>query len=284
MFVLPNLFTLSSVFCGLYAIRACLEGDEPVFLYRAAIAIFFATFFDMFDGRVARLTKTQSEFGVQLDSLADMATFGVAVSVLVYRWSLANLGFLGFVLAFVYVACGALRLARFNVLASRESGASKYFVGLPIPLAAGTLASMVLANYSFENNSFENTMFGGSRGIAAVTLALAGLMVSSVRYRTFKDFRLSRKSVSIVFLCILLLVALSSQIKPAMALNLLFLGYVGLGLAEEFIFFRRRRRSGDSDSDDYETTEHPDEGQDITEDDEEFENHQEEEDKGRAWK
>src|SRR5882672_9932768 len=132
MFVLPNLFTVSSIFCGVYSIT--LSAGEPTGdnFYRAAVAIFFGSFFDAFDGRVARLTKTQSDFGVQLDSLADVISFGAAPAVLLWRWCLYELNFVGLFIGFVYVACGALRLARFNVLAAREHGSSKHFVGLPI--------------------------------------------------------------------------------------------------------------------------------------------------------
>src|SRR5262249_23636579 len=110
MFVLPNAFTVSSIFCGFYAITECLDESTPIRLYRAAIAIFFGMFFDMFDGRVARLTRTQSDFGVQLDSLADVISFGAAPAVLLWRWALSSLGLLGLVVGFIYVACGALRL------------------------------------------------------------------------------------------------------------------------------------------------------------------------------
>lgn len=238
MFVLPNLFTVSSIFCGFYAISLCLDNAEPIHLYRAAIAIFFGMFFDMFDGRVARMTKTQSDFGVQLDSLADVISFGAAPAVLLWRWSLFELGFLGLFIGFVYVACGALRLARFNVLAAREpKSASKHFVGLPIPLAAGTVIALVMSSYPFDA-----PLIGGSTSVAIVTLLLAGLMVSGVRYRTFKDLRPSKKSLSIGFAIIGLLVAIGALLKPTMALAALFLGYITLGLSEELIFFRSRSR------------------------------------------
>lgn len=233
MFVLPNLFTVSSIFCGFYAITLCMGEATGLHLYRAAIAVFFGMFFDMFDGRVARLTRTQSDFGVQLDSLADLVSFGAAPGVLLYRWALADLGFWGVFIAFVYVACGALRLARFNVLASREPGSMKYFIGLPIPLAAGTVVALVLSN-----NFDEPAPVGG---VAVVTLLLAALMVSSVRYRTFKDLRPSKKSITITFVVLLLFAAVSAQLKPTIALAALFMGYITVGLAEEVIFFRRRR-------------------------------------------
>ena len=134
MFVLPNLFTVSSILLGFYALTLCAGEATPLQLYQAALAIFFAMFFDAFDGRVARMTKTQSDFGVQLDSLADVISFGAAPALLVYKWALAPLGFLGFFVSFAFAACGALRLARFNVLAQRgDKGSSRFFVGLPDP-------------------------------------------------------------------------------------------------------------------------------------------------------
>jgi CDP-diacylglycerol--serine O-phosphatidyltransferase len=155
MFVLPNLFTVSSIFLGFYSMTLAAGDATPEQLYRAALAIFFAIFFDMFDGRVARMTRTQSDFGVQLDSLADVISFGAAPALLVYKWALAPMGFLGLFLSFSFAACGALRLARFNVLAARGDKAShRFFTGLPIPLAAGvviglaTRASFVLLVYA----------------------------------------------------------------------------------------------------------------------------------------
>jgi CDP-diacylglycerol--serine O-phosphatidyltransferase len=235
MFVLPNLFTLSNVFCGFYSITLCLGSAEPVALYRAAIAIFFGMFFDMADGRVARLTRTQSEFGVQLDSLADVVAFGVAPSILLYRWCLYEWGFGGALVAFLFLAGGALRLARFNVMAA-SGGSTKDFVGLPIPLAAGTVVAMVMAAYPFETPSF-----GGTVGVAVVTVLLALLMVSTVRYRAFKNVRPDRRTITVATAIMIAFVALAAQLKPAIALALLFLGYIGDGLLEEVIFFRRRR-------------------------------------------
>jgi CDP-diacylglycerol---serine O-phosphatidyltransferase len=236
MFVLPNLFTVSSIFCGFYALTLCLSAQpEPIHLYRAAVAIFFGMFFDMFDGRVARLTRTQSEFGMQLDSLADVISFGVAPGILLYKWMLAELGFVGVIIGFVYVACGALRLARFNVLASREPGSSKYFVGLPIPLAAGAVVSIVMASYPFD------PPFLTPIAVAVIALFLAALMVSNVRYRTFKDLRPSKKSVTIAFVLAVIFGGLSTQLKPTVALAAFFMGYISLGLGEGVIFFKARR-------------------------------------------
>src|SRR3954447_10310512 len=151
MFVLPNLFTVSSIFCGVYSIT--LSAGEPTGdnFYRAAVAIFFGSFFDAFDGRVARLTRTQSDFGVELDSLADVITFGVAPAILVYKWALAGMGIGGIVICSIFAACGAIRLARFNVIAHTESATQRYFVGLPIPLAAGMLVALVITLHNLRD-------------------------------------------------------------------------------------------------------------------------------------
>src|SRR6266498_918430 len=162
MFVLPNLFTVSSIFLGFYALVLCTGDATPQQLYQAALAIFFAQFFDAFDGRVARMTKTQSEFGVELDSLADVVSFGAAPALLVYKWALAPLGFL------------------------------RFFLGLPIPLAAGALVSIVIAHYrAFGSIGDVSTRIS----IAFVVGLLSFLMVSTIRYRTFKDVHLSTKSL-----------------------------------------------------------------------------------------
>jgi CDP-diacylglycerol---serine O-phosphatidyltransferase len=230
MFVLPNLFTCSSIFLGFYAMTLCVGDASPAQLNQAAFAIFFAIFFDAFDGRVARMTKTQSEFGVELDSLADVVSFGAAPALLVYKWALAPLGFVGFFLSFAFAACGALRLARFNVLAHRgEKGSSRFFVGLPIPLAAGTIVSLVIAHY----RAYGSVTDGSTRLTIAVVVALLSfLMVSTVRYRTFKDAHLSTKSLAVFgFLCVAgLAVGIATRASFVMVV---YMGaYIAMGLAE----------------------------------------------------
>jgi CDP-diacylglycerol---serine O-phosphatidyltransferase len=235
MFVLPNLFTLSNIFCGFYSIHLSSQSAQPVFLYQAAIAIIFGMFFDMADGRVARLTRTQSEFGVQLDSLADVITFGCAPALLLYRWSLHELGFAGIVVAFVFLATGTMRLARFNVMAADSPGATKDFLGLPIPLAAGAVVAMVMANYPFDQ-----PVVGGIKGVCAVTITLSLLMISNVRYRAFKNVRPNRRSIIGAVVVILFFAALSARLQPAMALVFLFGIYIADGVIEEVIFYRKR--------------------------------------------
>jgi CDP-diacylglycerol--serine O-phosphatidyltransferase len=240
MFVLPNLFTLSSIFCGFYALTLCGGQPSPGQLYQAALAIFFGIFFDGFDGRVARLTKTQSEFGVELDSLADVVSFGVAPAMLVYKWALAPLGFLGIFVSFAFAACGALRLARFNVLARRShhGGASRFFVGLPIPLAAGMVISLVIAHYARRGGTLTPA---AQVPVAVVVSILALLMVSTVRYRTFKDIRLSPKSASLFMLMCVGGVVIATQLHPAYILVAYFSLYLAFGLVESGVLFQRNR-------------------------------------------
>src|SRR5438105_14935292 len=238
MFVLPNLFTVSSIFCGVYSIT--LSAGEPTGdnFYRAAVAIFFGSFFDAFDGRVARLTRTQSDFGVELDSLADVITFGVAPAILVYKWALAGMGTPGIAICSVYAACGAIRLARFNVIAHAESGTQRYFVGLPIPLAAGMLVSLVIALHNLRAPVAEAV---GLWPIATLVLALAFLMVSTIRYRTFKEAGLNLKTLLIFLLVIAVGVGAAIRGRPSLVLLVYFSGYILLGLGEQLLFGRRPR-------------------------------------------
>ena len=233
VFVLPNLFTLCSIFCGFYAITLCLEPREADRLYPAAIAIFVGMVLDLFDGRVARLTKTQTEFGRQLDSLADLVSFGTAPGILLYSWSLKTFGGVGLLAAFVYVACGAIRLARFNVLSTRAQqirahGGPDVSVGLPIPPAAGTVVAMVLSLHPYRP-----TDTAGAVVVAIGTGLLGLLMVSNVQYRTFKDLRATRTSIGVIGLLAIGFGAVAVLVQPAVALAAVLFSYVGLGLLEE---------------------------------------------------
>lgn len=241
LFILPNLFTLSSVLCGFYAILTSADPDATSDdFYRASLLIIFAMFFDTIDGRVARLTRTQSAIGVQLDSLADVISFGVAPAVLVYRWSLDALGTAGMMICFAYIACGAIRLARFNVLATAESGApkkpGKYILGLPIPAAAGILISLVVAN----------TVTGhfplGTYLIATVVVTLSVFMVSTIRFRSFKDIKLSARTLVFVTLAIGSTVFVALSFHVSIALVWLLTCYVAIGLLEFFFGIATRRR------------------------------------------
>lgn len=233
LFVLPNLFTVSSIFCGFYALSLCEQVGRPDRFYQAALAILFAVFFDTFDGRVARLTKTQSEFGMHLDSLADVVSFGAAPALLLYRWALAPLGFWGLFISFVFAACGALRLARFNVLANHHAD-PRFFVGLPIPLAAGAVLSLVIARGATDASV-------PAVPVAAISLLLSYLMVSNVRYRTFKETRLTRRRTALLFLGAGAAVVAGVQFGPSTVLVAFIASYILVGLLEQGVSSQRRR-------------------------------------------
>jgi CDP-diacylglycerol--serine O-phosphatidyltransferase len=231
MFILPNLFTVSSIFCAFYALSRCVGDATPLDLYQAALALLFSNFFDTFDGRVARLTRTQSQFGMELDSLADVVAFGVAPALLVYRWALEPLGLPGLCVAFLFVACGALRLARFNVLArhAAEPGGGAFFVGLPIPLAAVTLNSLVIAQYASRGTGLPEE---ARAAVVAVTVVLSLLMVSTVHYRTFKTVRPSPRALLLLMAVLTAGGLVALRFHPAYALVGYSVGYVVFGLLE----------------------------------------------------
>jgi len=242
-YVLPNLFTLSSVLCGFASLALSASGRSGADLYLAALAICFGLFFDTFDGRVARLTKTQTDLGRDLDSLADVITFGAAPALLMYKWGLTDFGFTGILIAGLFVCAGTMRLARFNVLSRRDEASghkkpSKFMLGLPIPPAAGLLVLMVIVSH----NSGEYKLISES-STAAVVLVLSYLMVSRVRFRSFKQLRFSLKTVGVVLLvagaCATWVMA---GFAKAFIFLLLVLAYIVLGLTEEVLFYRRRRR------------------------------------------
>ncbi len=251
LFIVPNLITLASIFCGFNAIRIVSEGDASVDdFYRAAVLLIFSMLFDLLDGRVARMTKTQSAFGLQLDSLADIISFGVAPAMLVYKWVLFRHPVPGLLTAFLFVACGAVRLARFNVLSSSASGApikpGKHIIGLPTPPASGILISLVVANHAV----------GGALGderytlaLFAVTITLSLLMVSNVRFRSFKDLRLNTGTVLLVLFTIGSSAFVWQRFKPQFVLVWLLCFYILIGLVESVrALGDRLRRMGGRDS------------------------------------
>lgn len=240
-YILPNLFTLSNVFSGFISISLSASGQGGSDLYLAALAICFGFFFDTFDGRVARLTKTQTDLGRDLDSLSDLVTFGAAPALLVYKWGLTSFGRWGLVIAGLFLCGGALRLARFNVLSRREEAAGhknlgKYTLGLTIPAAASVVVLMVLVTHNA--GQFQKISQGL---VAAVVLALAYLMVSRIRFRSFKDVRPTRKTVGAILVVVGGWIAMRmNRIDDAFIFLTLISAYIALGLAEEIIFIRRR--------------------------------------------
>lgn len=239
LFVLPSIFTVSSIFCGVFSIVLSTRADGPSAnhdFFLAALAILFGMFFDGFDGRVARMTKTQSEFGVQLDSLADIVTFGVAPAILLYSWALEPLGWGGVFVAGAFVVCGALRLARFNVMASTSEEAGKYFLGLPIPVGAGVIMSLVIAA-----TRGEDPQVVGAVPAAVLSLVLSYLMVSNVHFHSFKRVRLRNPRALAVAGAILAFgVIVAFRVRPSFVLISYASVYVLIGLVEDIVFRRRR--------------------------------------------
>ena len=181
-YLVPNLFTTGNLFCGLFSILAVFHGNH----LNAAIAILVALIFDVLDGKSARWMNSTSQFGVEYDSLADLVSFGVAPGLLIYSSALSAHGMAGLAVMFAFVACGALRLARFNVIA--PSSESKYFTGLPIPAAASVVATLVIFDrYVLQLGPHIKPIL-----ILLLTLMLAFLMVSTVKYRSFKDLTFTR--------------------------------------------------------------------------------------------
>lgn len=239
LYVLPNLFTMGCLFCGFYSIAQSFHSDGGMDgLYRAALAIVYAAFFDAFDGRVARATRTNSAFGLELDSLADVVAFGVAPAALVYNWGLAHLGIIGLFVSFIWVACGALRLARFNILShghhKAEGKPSKYFVGLPIPMAAAVIVCLVVLARKVAGAEYEPAHWA----LAAVVIGVALLMVSRFKFRSFKtvNFR-SKNTLLIVGAILAAVVAIWVGFRGSYVFAFLMAVYLGLGLVETL--FRR---------------------------------------------
>ncbi|WP_269533713.1 CDP-diacylglycerol--serine O-phosphatidyltransferase [Chitinimonas sp. BJYL2] len=223
IYLLPNLFTLGALFCGFYAIVAAMnERFEP-----AALAIFFAMVLDGLDGRVARMTHTSSEFGAQFDSLSDMVSFGVAPALVVYEWGLRGFGKLGWMVAFIYCACAALRLARFNT--NIELVDKRWFQGLPSPSAAALVAGLVWICLEYKVELSELAL---ARWIPHVALAFtlyAGLtMVSNAPFWSFKEFNM-RKTVPFVVMLLAVLVLLIGVSHPPMMLFSFFICYAASG-------------------------------------------------------
>jgi CDP-diacylglycerol--serine O-phosphatidyltransferase len=231
IYLLPNLLTTGSLFAGFYAIVAAINGRyEP-----AVISIFVALVLDGMDGRIARMTNTQSDFGAEYDSLSDMVSFGLAPALVAYEWILVDLGKLGWLCAFVFTSATALRLARFNTQASVAN--KKFFQGLPSPAAAAVVAGVIwfMESYSLKSN-FATVPF-----LFAVTISMALLMVSNIRYYSFKELDLRGRVPFVAVLAIVLVFVLIS-LDPAAVLALCFVGYAFSGPAVTLFQLRRHRR------------------------------------------
>lgn len=238
IYLLPNLFTTGTLFAGFYAIIAASQDRFSV----AAVAVFAAMVTDMLDGLVARLTHTESDFGVQYDSLADLVAFGLAAAMVAYGYSLTTLtdasfveGKLGWLAAFFYTAAAALRLARFNI--QRDGGAleRKVFFGLPSPAAAGLLVGFiwVASDFGFAGSTLVIPVF-------VLTVAAGALMVSNIRYHSFKDFKFSER-VPFTYILVLVLMFVLVSLDPPRVLFLGFAAYALSGPVLAVLRWRRRR-------------------------------------------
>lgn len=229
IYLLPNLFTTAGLFAGFYAIVAAIRGDFEA----AAMAIFVAMIMDGLDGRIARMTNTQSAFGAEYDSLSDMVAFGLAPALVIFLWALLDIGKFGWMIAFIYAACGALRLARFNTQIGTAD--KRYFQGLPSPAAAACVAGWV--------------WLGANRGIdpaiitniaVPITFFSAILMVSSMRYYSFKDLDFKNRVPFIKMLALVLIFALVAN-DPPLVLFSVFLIYAISGPVITLIKLRQHR-------------------------------------------
>ncbi len=232
IYLLPNLFTTAALFAGFYSVVAAIDSRyEP-----AAIAIFVAMILDGMDGRIARMTNTQSDFGVQYDSLSDMASFGFAPALVIYHWSLFGLGKLGWLAAFIYAAATALRLARFNTQAA--SADKQFFQGLPCPAAAAIIAGLVWLGDSYGLHDGTTILLF----TFPITIAAGVLMVSNIRYHSFKKFDLKGK-VPFVSVLIIVLIFVFIASEPPLVLFLLAMSYALSGPIMTLMILRKHKAS-----------------------------------------
>ncbi|GER92519.1 CDP-diacylglycerol--serine O-phosphatidyltransferase [hot springs metagenome] len=230
VYLLPNTITLCGMFAGFFAILSAINGN----FLNAAWAIIIANIFDGLDGWIARLTNTSTRFGIELDSLSDLVAFGVAPSVMMYKWALSPFGRVGWAAAFLFVACGALRLARFNIQTGTPG--SKAFKGMPIPGAATILASIVIFYYEFWTSIPEKNIF-----FPIITIIISLLMVSTLRYHGLKeiDFR-ERKPFWVLIVFVLVLFVLF--VHPSTAIFIFAITYLLWGIIENIFLFAKRRK------------------------------------------
>lgn len=238
VYLLPSILTLGNLFCGFYALIA-VYNDEYVM---AALSILLAEVFDTLDGAVARMTGATSDLGIQLDSLADLVSFGVAPGLLAYVFALKPFGWIGGLTAFAFAACGAFRLARFNIQTHITD--KRYFVGLPIPAAAAVVATFVV----FLKDASAVVVFGRellppqatAAGVLLGMYGLGFLMVSRIRYRSLKGLEMRRRRPATILTTLLLvLIVVASQ--PILFLFLFFFLYAASGVVRALPFWQRRQ-------------------------------------------
>jgi CDP-diacylglycerol--serine O-phosphatidyltransferase len=236
IYLLPNLFTTAAMFAGFFAIISAINGRFET----AAISIFVAMILDGLDGRVARLTNTQSAFGVEYDSLSDMVSFGVAPGLVMYLWAFSGLGKFGLFAAFVHTAGGALRLARFNTQVGTED--KRFFQGLPSPSAAALLAGFIWVSndYGYSPEALKYIAL-------ILTIGTGLLMVSNFRYYSFKEIDFKGRVPFVVTILVMLGISLI-MIHPPIILFLLSLGYAISGPVVTLVIRKRKRRNRTTNS------------------------------------
>jgi len=247
IFLIPSLFTVANLLCGYYASIAALVGGKEDFDH-AAKAIGLAILFDSVDGRIARMTGTNTEFGVQFDSLADVVSFGIAPAILAYAWGFRyafagnsefhQVGEFAWICCLTFLICTAWRLARFNVK-GMEPGGNKNFVGMPTPAAAGVVAAIIHSRHGMNGMEPVSDQFWAYLWFALL-LALGGLMISTVRYYSFKDIPWTRKQPSVTIILMFLLVAVIWRYSEQ-ALIIIAGTYAIVGLILHVVRFVRRR-------------------------------------------
>ena len=235
--LLPSLFTMGNMFCGYACVVYAMRGEYET----AAPFIGFAVVLDMLDGRIARLTGTASDFGVEFDSLADVISFGVAPAILSFAWGLSPLGRLGWAAGFLFVSAAAMRLARFNIQGHAGGGDKRYFVGMPSPAAAAVPAATVYA-YPYGLHDYRAAL-----PVLAMVLIPALLMVSTIRFRSFKTLDLQMRRPYTVLLLVAIVIMLITThprfVLVAMAYSYLASAFIGMALTR----FRRRGDRADAD-------------------------------------
>jgi len=214
VYILPNLFTTANLFCGFWSIISVFQEHY----FYGAVAILLAAIFDVLDGKVARLSGATSKFGIQYDSLADLVSFGIAPAVLAFSWALRPFGRFGWFAAFLFVVCGALRLARFNVLAA--VGDIKFFKGLPIPAAASMVSLVILLYLRLIETGWIKDIV-----VLGMIYVIAFLMVSSIRYFSFKELHLARQKPFSIFIFVVLSMIVIVM-EPVIVLFVFVLAYV----------------------------------------------------------
>lgn len=229
IYLLPNLLTTISLFMAFYAIVAAMKADYET----AVIAVFIGMIADTLDGRVARMTNTQTAFGAEYDSLSDMVTSGVAPALIAYSWSLHYLGKLGWLVAFMYTAAVALRLARFNTQLGVAN--KRFFQGLPCPSAAAVVISFVWVDNHYDFNAESMSIL-----LALFSFAVSLLMVSNIRYYSFKDLGLKGRVPFVYILTFVLLIA-AVAVNPSLVLFISFCAYAASGPIQTLILRRKMK-------------------------------------------